>query len=164
MKSLSVLFAATVLAGCATYEPVTAGHVGPTASVRDTGGYVDHWSKGQIFSMMEVDGQEIMDSFRASDRASRGQGYTINIELQERLVPVKSMTVKLRGSHITGAPVHAIASKAAGTYFTVEGVVSFSPQANTRYIVKGELARDGSSVWIEEESTGRIVTEKIAGQ
>lgn len=164
MKYLSVLLSTVVLASCAAYQPVPQGYVGPIATIRDTGGYVDHWTKGQIFSVTEVDGQRIMNSFWASDKASRGQGFTVNLELQDRLVPVKPMTVKLRGSHITGAPIHAIASKAAGTYFTVEGVVSFSPKADTLYLVKGELARGGSSVWIEEESTGTIVTEKVHGQ
>ncbi|RZI44172.1 hypothetical protein EGT07_01715 [Herbaspirillum sp. HC18] len=161
MKCLAVLFATVALAGCAAYQPVPKDYVGPTAIVRDTGGYIDYWTKAQVFSITEVDGQRIMDSFRTSDKASKGHGFTLNLDLQEQLVPAKPMTVKLRGSHITGAPIHAIASKANGTYFTVEGVVSFTPKADTRYRVKGELKREGSSVWIEEESSGQIVTEKV---
>jgi hypothetical protein len=160
-KCLAALFAAATLASCATYQPVPEGYAGPTANVRDTGGYVDGWTKGQAFSVTEVDGQTIMNSFWASDKASKGQGFNLSLELQERRLPIRPMKVTLRGSHITGAPIHAMAAKAAGTYFSVEGVVSFMPQADMQYLVKGELKRGESAVWIEERDTGKVVTEKV---
>ena len=161
MKYLTVLLAAASISGCSTYQPVPDGYAGPTAKVRDTGGYIDTWTKGKIFSLTEVDGQQIKDSFMTSNKASSGQGFTLSLDLQERLVPAKPMSVKLRGSHITGAPIHAIASKAAGTYFTVEGIVLFAPKPDTLYLVKGELKSGASSVWIEEEASGKVVTEKV---
>ena len=164
MKYLITSVAVALLTGCATYQPVPEGYAGPVAKVRDTGSYVDGYTKGQIFSLMEVDGQKIKDSFMASNKQSYGQGFTLTLDIQNRLVPIKPMSVKLRGSHITGAPIHAIASKAAGTYFTVEGIVNFTPRPDTLYLVKGELKSGASSVWIEEAESGTIVTDKVSEQ
>ena len=161
MKHLIALLAATILTGCASYQPVPDGYAGPTAKVKDTGAYIDTWTKGQVFSLTEIDGRQIKDSFGTSIAASRGQGFALSLELQERLVPAKPMTVTLRGSHITGAPIHAIASTVAGTYLSVEGAVSFDPKPDTLYVVKGELKSGASSVWIEEDASGKIVTEKV---
>jgi hypothetical protein len=160
-KCLAALFAAATLASCATYQPVPEGYAGPTANVRDTGGYIDGWSKGQAFSIVEVDGQVIKNTFAASTVASHMQGFNLNLDLQERRLPIRPMKVTLRGSHLTGAPIHAIAAKAAGTYFSVEGVVSFTPQADMQYLVRGELKRGESAVWIEERDSGKVVTEKV---
>jgi hypothetical protein len=161
MKLFAALILATTLVACAAYQPVPEGYAGPTAKVADTGNYVDAYTKGQIFALMEVDGQRIKDSFWASSMASNGQGFTLAMDLQERQVPVRPMKVTLRGSHVTGAPIHAIMAKAAGTYFTVEGTVSFTPQANTLYVVKGALSSGASSVWIEELISGKVVTDKV---
>ncbi len=71
------------------------------------------------------------------------------------------MKVKLRGSHATGAPIQALLSKSAGTFFSVEGVVDFSPKTDGKYVVKGKLKKDESSVWIEDVNTSQPVTEII---
>ena len=83
------------------------------------------------------------------------------MQIVERYVPIRPMKVTLRASHATGAPIHAIAMQMAGTYYSVEGVVDFEPKASGRYAVKGELKKEGSSVWIEDVTTGQPVTVKI---
>jgi hypothetical protein len=81
----------------------------------------------------------------------------------ERKVKISPMKLKIRASHATGAPIHAIASQMAGTFFSIEGEVDFSPQPNTTYVVKGNLKKEKSSVWLENAATGQpasaIVTE-----
>ena len=71
------------------------------------------------------------------------------------------MKVHLKGSHTTGAPIAAMISQAAGTFYSVEGTVEFSPQPGGQYLVKGELGKEASSVWIEDAYTGQLVTEKV---
>ena len=46
----------------------------------------------------------------------------------------------------------------AGTFYSVEGVVNFTPRPDGKYIVKGELGKAKSSVWIEDVDTGKPVT------
>ena len=74
------------------------------------------------------------------------------------------MKVKLRGSHATGMPIHEIASRAMGTFFEVEGVVDFTPQADKRYRVVGTLSKADSAVWIEDEANHQPVTAKVSAQ
>jgi hypothetical protein len=67
----------------------------------------------------------------------------------------------LRGSHATGAPVHALASQMAGTFFSVEDTVDFLPEPDHVYVVKGDLKKAKSSVWIEDVATGKPVTQIV---
>ena len=154
------LLALTALAGCATYKPVPDGYGGPTAILSDTG-FTEGGTKAQLFAAVEVDGNRIHSSFGASASASHGKGAALTMQIVERYVPVRPMKVTLRASHTTGAPIHAMAMQLAGTYYSVEGVVDFDPKALGRYTVKGELRKEGSSVWIEDVTTGQVVTVKV---
>ncbi|MEN3068571.1 hypothetical protein [Uliginosibacterium sediminicola] len=163
MKKLFMLMVFLLAAGCASYTPVPADYTGPIASISDSG-RVEGASKAQLFVIAEIDGQRIDNSFKASAQASYGQGLALRTRYVERKIPARPMKVKLEGSHITGAPIHALISQAAGTFFSVEGVIDFSPKPNGQYVVKGELKKEGSSVWIEDMETGERVGDKISGK
>ncbi|GAP36340.1 hypothetical protein ISF6_2180 [Piscinibacter sakaiensis] len=64
---------------------------------------------------------------------------------------------------MTAAPVLELASRAAGTFHAVSGVVAFDPKPGRTYVVRGTLGPQGSQVWIEEEGTKRRVTEVVHG-
>ena len=159
-RTLALLGCMLALAGCATYQPVPQGYTGPTASVRDSGISEDS-TKAQMFALMEIDGNRIANAFGASAIASQGRGASLTTVYPERSVQIRPMKVVIRGSHATGAPIHAMASQMAGTFFSVEGTVTLTPTANGKYVVKGELKKDKSSVWIEDSETGQAVTDKV---
>jgi hypothetical protein len=117
-----------------------------------------------MFALLEVDGNRIENAFGASANASHGRGASLTTVYPERQVQVRAMKVRLQGSHATGAPIHAMASQLAGTFFSVEGVVDFTPKANGRYAVKGELKKEKSSVWIEDLETGQPVTAVVSSK
>ena len=176
-----LLFAAALMAGCSKEEPpkpapkaeappaetvvkigVAAPLTGPQAHIGvDIKNGVQLAVDDANAQGLTIDGKKIKDTFQASHGASFGQGFNLNLEVTKRPVPARPMQVKIRGSHITGAPIQEIASRAAGTFFSVEGVVAFDPKPDMRYIVKGILQKNGSSVWIEEESSGQVVTDKV---
>jgi hypothetical protein len=131
LKSFVAAVAGAFLVGCATYKPVPDGYTGPVASVADSG-FPEGGTKAQLFVLSEVDGNKIPNSFTASAQASYGQGFRLNTRFVERLVPAKTMKVVIRGSHATGAPIQAMLSQAAGTFFSVEGAVEFTPKADAR--------------------------------
>lgn len=164
-KLLSALLLATLfsITGCASYKPIPQNYTGPIATVSDSG-MAEDGSKAQIFALSAIDGHSIQDSFLTTRQASYGKGATIRMEVTERLIPAQAMKVKLRGSHITGMPIHEFASRAMGTFFEVEGVVDFTPQADKRYRVVGTLSKSDSSVWIEDELTRQPVTSKVSAQ
>lgn len=160
MKKSIVIFLVLLLGGCAAYKPVPEGYSGPIAWVADSGRSEDG-TKAQLFALIAVDGNPIESSFSASAGRSYGQGFALTVVNTGREVPAKPMKVTLKASHITGAPIHAITSKMAGTFFSVEGVVDFSPQPKAHYVVRGTLSAGASSVWIEDIATGQPVTEKL---
>ncbi|MEO7886765.1 MAG: hypothetical protein ABI893_07295 [Polaromonas sp.] len=160
LKLIAPAFFLVALSGCASYKPVPEGYTGPVATVSDSG-FAEDSRKAQLFVIDGVDGNRIANSFGASAGASYGRGFALTTSIVERQVPAKPMKVALRASHTTAAPIHAIASQMAGTFFSVEGVVDFTPQPNGKYVVKGELKKESSSVWIEDAETQLPVTEKV---
>ena len=160
MKAMALSLAAVSMAGCAAYQPVPPDYTGPVATVSDSG-FAESRAKAQLFVLEKIDGNDVPNSFGESARASYGQGLLLRTKIVERQVPAKPMKVLILGSHITGAPIHALFSQARGTFYSVDGVVDFSPKPNGRYVVTGELKEDGSSVWIEDAETKQAVTEKV---
>ena len=160
MRLLFSVLLALPLVGCATYKPVPEGYTGPIATVADSG-FTEDGTKAQLFVLSEVDGNRIRTSFEASANASYGKGFSLTTVFVKREVPAKPMKVKLLASHTTGAPIQALFSQVAGTFFSVEGTVDFNPQPNGSYVVKGELKKEGSAVWIEDANTNQPVTEKV---
>jgi hypothetical protein len=160
-RRIIMLALATSLVACASYEPMPKGYTGPTASVRDSG-FSEDRTKAQMFAVVAIDGQSIANAFGASAQASQGRGESLTTVFTTRDLPIKPMKVTLRGSHATGMPIHAMASQLAGTFFSVEGVVDFTPETSKRYVVKGELKKEKASVWIEDAETGKAVTAVVS--
>jgi hypothetical protein len=158
--SIAAIATAAIVAGCANYDPIPKGYTGPTAQVVDTATQEDS-HKAQIFAVLEIDGHPVNNAFIETEKASHNKGLTLLARSWGRSVPVKPMQLKIRASHTTGAPIHEIFSRAAGTFYSVEGVVDFTPVEAHDYIVKGNLAKDGSAVWIEDMATGEAVTKKV---
>ncbi len=157
-----VLGGALLVSGCATqYQPVPEGYRGPTATIRDSG-LAEDSTKAQMFAVVEIDGERVMNAFWASAQRSHGQGPMLSTEFPERKVKAAPQRLTLRGSHATGAPIHAMASQLLGTFFSVEGTVEFTPQHNGVYVVKGELSKAKSSVWIEDAQTGQRVSSSVS--
>jgi len=161
LLSTAILSTAFLTSGCATYEPVAKDYTGPTATLRDTG-FSEDGSKAQMFAAVEIDGNRVMNAFWASANASQGRGNSLSTVFTERKVKAAPMKVMLRGSHATGAPIAAMASQIAGTFFSVEGIVDFAPKPDGRYVVKGELKKEKSTVWIEDLETGKPASSVVS--
>ena len=101
-------------------QPVAKDYSGLAATIRDSG-FSEDGTKAQVFAVVAIDGNRV-----ASAAASHGRGASLTTVYPERLVPAAPMTLTLRGSHATGAPIHAMASQLAGTLFDVEGTVDFT--------------------------------------
>jgi len=158
----AALFA--ILAGCAAPRSlVPENYKGPTAYLEDTV-YQESGSKGRIFAAVALDGQGIRSAFEATRQASANRGFSLWIADDGRKVVVKPTRVTLRASHVTAAPIHELALRAGGAFFEVEGTVDFTPKADVTYVVRGELKREGSSVWIEERETKIKASEVVVGK
>lgn len=160
MKTRLLPLLALFLSACATLsKPVPEGYTGPVVQLADTGQQEDG-TKGRFFCAVEVNGREIQNCLRETRSASYGHGFALSSRYTTREVPVTEMKVKLVGTHQTAAPIHEIASRMAGTFFSVDGVVDFKPTEGHSYIVTGELKKERSCVWIAEANSNEPETEK----
>ncbi len=161
LKIAGCLLVILALHGCAArYTPVSEGYTGPTAEVADSA-RPGSGMKSEIFAMTKVDDHEIQNSFDVSGPERSGWRTALTTRVVARPVPATPMKVKLVGSHIHIDNMRAILGDIAGTSFSVNGTVDFTPAPGGKYLVKGELKKGASSVWIEDRATGLPVTEKI---
>jgi hypothetical protein len=159
--TLAVVCVAALICGCAPLAPaVPDDYKGPVAFIADSVAPEDG-SKGQVFYLAEVNGKPVESALTATRRASQNRGFALSLHSHMRRVPVAPLKLKLVASHVTAAPIHEIASRAAGTFFFVEGDLSFTPVDGGDYVVKGELKMDGSSVWLADAKTLEPVTDVI---
>ncbi|MEO8670831.1 MAG: hypothetical protein ABI411_05915 [Tahibacter sp.] len=150
---------AAFLAGCATLSnPLPDSYAGPTAKVRDTISNNDK-HKGDICVMSALDGKAMTDSIVETEKRQRGMGLTLNSWVIERRVPAQPVRATLRCETVYSAPIFAM----VGTNYRVDGVVDFVPQAGGHYVVRGVLTEAAQAVWIEDDDTGTVVTEKVHG-
>jgi hypothetical protein len=155
-----ILLALIVLSGCASYSHVPEKYAGPIAWIQDTA-WNDTSSKGQLFYVESIDGNSIINAQRATRSASYGRGFDLTTRSESRSVRIVPMKLRIVGTHVTAAPIHEFASRAAGSFFTVQGDVSFTPEPGKSYRVTGSLTKEVASVWIADQD-GKPVTEKIS--
>jgi hypothetical protein len=151
------------LGGCATYKHVPDGYAGPVAQLGDSGTQLSG-GKGELFYVASINGNQVENARTATGRASHNRGFSLTMDRVWRPVKIEPMKLKLVGTHVTAAPIHEIASRAIGEFFTVEGEVDFTPVAGKEYLVVGELTKAQASVWIQDQETKQPVTKKIVAK
>jgi hypothetical protein len=156
-KFIAALIFLAVLNGCAgVYQPIPDGYSGPRVTIRDS--VLTHsGSKADFFCIEAVDGNSIDNSRIATRQANRGRGMSMTPKIISRELPVRPITLKLVGRTEYAAPILALAN----TVYEVKGDISFTPEANKLYIVKGELNDSRSAVWIEEQDAGIVSGTKV---
>ncbi len=155
----ALLCVITLLGGCATYQHVPEGYTGSTASIHDTSTY-ETSSKGQIFYVNTIDDNTVKNARSATAQASYGKGFRLTTATVTRDVRTVPIRLNIVGTHVTAAPIHEFASRAIGAFFTVSGDVTFTPEKNKNYYVRGSLSKEVASVWIEDGDS-KLVSEKI---
>lgn len=125
-------------------------------------GVVESGSNGHSYVLAAIDGNAIKTSLDATRDKSHNKGFSLTVVVVGRRVQAKPMKVKLVATHTTAAPIHEFASRVAGTFFSVEGEMEFTPFADGIYVVRGDLKKEGSSVWIEDTQTHERVAEVVA--
>lgn len=160
-KSVVTLLSAVLISGCVSFSSsIPEGYQGPVVQLADTG-YRESNSKGIFYAVMTIDGKDIDNSIRETRAASNGRGSYLVARYTTRPVPVMPMKIKLIGTHQTAAPIHELVSRAAGTFYEVEGVVDFQPVEGRSYIVTGELKKNASCVWIADSQTRQLASQKL---
>lgn len=105
-----------------------------------------------------IDGASVHDSISETVRRNSGRGMSLTPQLVDRpVIADKPLKVSVRGRTKYGAPI----SEMTNTIYQIKEVVSFVPAANVRYVVRGMMTETGSSVWIEEAGSAKVVGDKV---
>jgi len=142
------------LGGCAT-NPIPAGYTGPLSQISDTF-TIDGNGAVDFFYLAKINGNTTDNALVATLQANSGRGFSMNPVPFYRSVPAQTATFSIVGRTHYAAPILELTHKV----YQVAGDVSFTPTAGHVYQVKGVLAADGSSVWIEDE-TGSVMDKRI---
>lgn len=160
---VTLLLSLSLLGGCATYKHVPYGYSGPVAQLGDSGAQLSG-GKGELFYVQSINGNQIENARTATGRASHNRGFSLTLARVWRPVKIEPMTLKLVGTHVTAAPIHEIASRAIGEFFSVDGEVEFVPLPGREYLVVGGLTKSQASVWVQDQETKQPVTRKIVAK
>jgi hypothetical protein len=150
-----LIITSVILSGCATYhKTIPDEYAGPTATIQDTAKVADS-GKADFFYLSYIDGKRIEDSRIKSMVASHGLGNYLKIVLLENSVPSEEHIFTIVGRTEYAMPIRALAE----TVFEVKGDITFTPQANEKYVIKGSLTEERSLVWLEKESSGEVIDQ-----
>lgn len=154
---IAVALMAVLLTGCATYgQSVPNNYVGPQALVKDTVIPYDE-SKADFFYVTHVDTRELENSLIQTRQRNAGRGLMMSPYVISNAVPAMPITLVISARTAYAAPIqeqiHAL--------YQITGPVSFTPEANKVYVVRGTLTESYSAVWIEEEDTHKVVGNKV---
>ena len=156
LKKIQVVVLLTLLVSACAYSPVPDGYTGPLSVIVDSS-KVHTTSKADFFYLREIDGHYVSNARSETGRRNAGNGISMDVVSFQREVPSTMSSFMLVGRTAYGAPILAMTH----AVYEVKGVVEFSPEANTKYVVKGELTPDYSVVWIENAESGEVVGDKI---
>ncbi len=144
------------LSGCVSPSmPVPKGYAGPVATIRDTSTNVSG-TKVRFFELAKVDGRAVTTSSGETARVNYGRGFAMSPEIMARFVPATKCVLRLQGVTHVAAPILAF----GGGMYHVEGEVTVTLKPDATYLVKGELAKEYSAVWLEDEQ-GNPVSPRI---
>lgn len=169
-RILGILFMVIFSAGCASpptpYIPPDLAHTsksnlsGPVAVLEDSA-VRDGVGQARIFVAEQVSGQAVENIRTESLAVGRGKGLVLTLVMTDRNVPAGSpLSTVVSGAFLHNAPIQSLLADAN---YAAEGVIQWTPKAGERYVVKGLLSAAGSTVWIEEKSTGLRMGLPVVG-
>ncbi len=158
MKHLwAVIALAVAVSGCAHYQPsMPADYTGPKANIEDTRKYYSG-SHVDLFYLTHVDGMEIENARIKTLRANSGRGFSMSAVTATNPIPARPVVLTLKARTMYGAPILEMVN----AIYQVFGDVSFTPEADKIYLVKGVLGEDYSAVWLEASDTHALIGKKI---
>jgi hypothetical protein len=119
--------------------------------------HVHSTSKADFFFVDKVDGKKIEDSMQATAKSNYGRGNEMSPVVLYRPVPSRQITITIVGRTRHAMPVTGLLEPV----YQVKGNLTINPEQTKIYVVKGELGKDYSAVWVEEEESGTPVGERV---
>lgn len=156
MRILILIITVISLSGCATFNPIPSGYDGPTATIKDTFSN-KALSTAHYFELQEVNGNQLPTSFGETRSKNYGKGRNFDAAMLSHQILPEEQAFTISGYKFFGSDIQLM----FGDTMAVEGVLSFTPEPNKTYFVKGSLSKAVSEVWIEDIE-GNIIGEKFS--
>jgi len=135
---------------------VPDGYTGPLAKIQDT--FTPRSDRAADFFILDrVSGKQVDNALRATTMQNQGRGFAMDVVGYTRDVPAVAAIFSIKGRTHYAAPILELTNKV----YQVKGDISFAPQTNRTYVVRGVLGPDYSAVWIEEAETKAVIGNKI---
>jgi hypothetical protein len=142
-----------VLAGCAT-PSIPQDYSGPRAVIADST-RMRGWIGVDYFVLQAIDGRPIRDSMDAS--VSYGNRPIKSSAALTREVPGRAASFTIAGITRYATAIEELRHPA----YRIAGTVSFAPEPDGQYVVRGMLEEQGQAVWIEDARTGAVMGRRI---
>ncbi len=141
-----------LLSSCASiYQPIPEGYTGETAIVKDSSSNLTS-TNAHYFILLKIDDKYIEHSWGKTRQENYGRGMRFTQHIVMRDVLPKSQKFTIQGLVFFPTDAQAI----FGDEMSVTKEFMFTPVAGEKYMVKGELDKKSSTVWLED-SKGNIV-------
>lgn len=156
-SSLSILL---LVSGCAINEkPASVAISGPKATIRDSG-VVQSPRLVHIFELTGVEGKRLTGSGRATISANQGRGFSQTPYILSNDVPAKPLKLQIQAGTFYAAPILAMMNPTC----RVDGEVELNAEPGKTYVVTGKIAAESCEVWVQDASSGAVVTARVKGK
>ena len=147
---LSIPLLTLALAGCAAFAPLPDIAAMPHATLTNSHVDVDS-DRTDTFRVLEIDGRSVFD------------GTDVNIKNVE--IDQHNLVAAGRHARITVDALAFYGNAARRLFWDpmhVKGTIDFVPVADAAYVVRGSVALEVSSVWIEDAATHVVVGNMVS--
>ncbi len=153
-KKILTLVSFLILSGCAYHGAIPKGYNGPVVIVWDK---VDKISSlnAHYFELLSVDGRLTNKTSLFTRKKSFETGFAMNLIPLSRNIPVNSRKLIIGGFNYQVVDLFGLGD----FIYRVVGEINVHLEAGKSYQINGELSKDYSLVWVEDEKTGIIVSQ-----
>ena len=163
MRLLTLGLLALGLSACETTPSrLLQADAGSGAVVRDSISNVQP-SSGDYFFVYRVDGYEVANALFETQTGNRVDPVlSAPSQLLDPTVVERTLQARRTRLTLVGASTYATRDRAiASPLYTIVADLDFAPEAGQTYVVKGALAAEQSTLWLENAATGAIVGGKF---
>ncbi|GAA5484241.1 hypothetical protein [Haloferula sargassicola] len=144
---------ASVFPSCVQYYQLPKNYSGPTATIVNTGKAHDAF-KSSVYQVAKIDGKVVLTS---PMQTPYGGGPVVMMGDSAVTVPAGSpLEVELSGGDRFAADGPALLYSLGGNVSKhATAKFHFTPKANATYVVRGQLGKKESTVWMEDKATAK---------
>jgi hypothetical protein len=150
IRGLSIVLASLLLGACQDLAQMQDDPALPHATIAGSHTTADQ-DRYDTFRVLEIGGHPVVLGLDPSK--------TLGVDAVNGIAVGRNVQVTFEGL----ARYRNSARSLFWSSMHVDGKVDFVPASNAQYVVRGEIAPSGSTVWIEDAATHQVIDHKFVG-